>query len=84
MTPLSGLDALYLHPETPETPIHVGSAHLLPCPTASALTSTPSCKTARTETSWRSSLSATPKPKSPARRVQPRSAWGARAIEAAK
>jgi WS/DGAT/MGAT family acyltransferase len=32
MTPLSGLDALFLHLETPETPMHVGALHLLAAP----------------------------------------------------
>ncbi len=32
MKPLSGLDAAFLHLETPETPMHVGSLHLLRVP----------------------------------------------------
>ena len=32
MTPLSGLDALFLHLETPATPMHVGALHLLAAP----------------------------------------------------
>jgi WS/DGAT/MGAT family acyltransferase len=32
MKPLSGLDALFLHLETPETPMHVGALHLLALP----------------------------------------------------
>lgn len=32
MKPLSGLDALFLHLETPATPMHVGAAHLLQLP----------------------------------------------------
>ena len=32
MKPLSGLDALFLHLETPETPMHVGALHLLAPP----------------------------------------------------
>lgn len=32
MTPLSALDALFLHLETPATPMHVGSLHLLAPP----------------------------------------------------
>jgi WS/DGAT/MGAT family acyltransferase len=32
MMPLSGLDALFLHLETPETPMHVGALHLLAAP----------------------------------------------------
>jgi WS/DGAT/MGAT family acyltransferase len=32
MQPLSGLDALFLHLETPETPMHVGALHLLAPP----------------------------------------------------
>jgi diacylglycerol O-acyltransferase / wax synthase len=36
MKPLSGLDALFLHLETPETPMHVGALHLLAPPPADA------------------------------------------------
>ena len=36
MTPLSGLDALFLHLETPETPMHVGALHLLAAPQGDA------------------------------------------------
>jgi diacylglycerol O-acyltransferase len=32
VTPLSGLDALFLHLETPETPMHVASLHLFDAP----------------------------------------------------
>lgn len=32
MKPLSGLDALFLHLETPATPMHVGAVHLLELP----------------------------------------------------
>lgn len=32
MKPLSGLDALFLHLETPATPMHVGAVHLLQLP----------------------------------------------------
>lgn len=32
MTPLGGLDALFLHLETPATPMHVGALHLLEAP----------------------------------------------------
>ena len=32
MKPLSGLDALFLHLETPATPMHVGAVHLLQPP----------------------------------------------------
>jgi WS/DGAT/MGAT family acyltransferase len=38
MKPLSGLDALFLHLETPETPMHVGALHLLALPAADART----------------------------------------------
>jgi len=36
MKPLSGLDALFLHLETPETPMHVGALHLLALPPGDA------------------------------------------------
>ena len=36
MKPLSGLDALFLHLETPETPMHVGALHLLASPPGDA------------------------------------------------
>ena len=36
MKPLSGLDALFLHLETPETPMHVGALHLLAPPPGGA------------------------------------------------
>ena len=36
MKPLSGLDALFLHLETPETPMHVGALHLLALPAGDA------------------------------------------------
>jgi len=36
MKPLSGLDALFLHLETPETPMHVGALHLLAAPPGDA------------------------------------------------
>lgn len=36
MKPLSGLDALFLHLETPETPMHVGALHLLEQPPGNA------------------------------------------------
>jgi WS/DGAT/MGAT family acyltransferase len=36
MKPLSGLDALFLHLETPETPMHVGALHLLAPPPGEA------------------------------------------------
>ena len=36
MKPLSGLDALFLHLETPETPMHVGALHLLGAPPGDA------------------------------------------------
>ena len=36
MKPLSGLDALFLHLETPETPMHVGALHLLAPPPGDA------------------------------------------------
>jgi diacylglycerol O-acyltransferase len=36
MKPLSGLDALFLHLETPETPMHVGALHLLAQPPGDA------------------------------------------------
>ena len=36
MKPLSGLDALFLHLETPETPMHVGALHLLAPPSGGA------------------------------------------------
>ena len=36
MKPLSGLDALFLHLETPETPMHVGALHLLASPPGGA------------------------------------------------
>lgn len=36
MKPLSGLDALFLHLETPETPMHVGALHLLAQPAGDA------------------------------------------------
>ncbi|WP_256735185.1 wax ester/triacylglycerol synthase family O-acyltransferase [Variovorax sp. dw_954] len=32
MKHLSGLDATFLHAETPETPMHVGGLHLLELP----------------------------------------------------
>jgi diacylglycerol O-acyltransferase / wax synthase len=32
LKPLSGLDAAFLHLETPETPMHVGSRHLFRVP----------------------------------------------------
>ena len=32
MKHLSGLDATFLHTETPETPMHVGGLHLLELP----------------------------------------------------
>jgi hypothetical protein len=32
LKPLSGLDSLFLHLETPATPMHVGAAHLLELP----------------------------------------------------
>ena len=38
MKPLSGLDALFLHLETPETPMHVGALHLLAAPPKDAST----------------------------------------------
>jgi len=38
MMPLSGLDALFLHLETPETPMHVGALHLLAAPPGDART----------------------------------------------
>ena len=36
MKPLSGLDALFLHLETPETPMHAGGVHLLAAPPGDA------------------------------------------------
>ena len=40
--PLSGLDALFLHLETPETPMHVASLHLFDPPEGDTeATSTP-------------------------------------------
>jgi WS/DGAT/MGAT family acyltransferase len=36
MKPLSGLDALFLHLETAETPMHVGALHLLAAPSGNA------------------------------------------------
>jgi WS/DGAT/MGAT family acyltransferase len=36
VTPLSGIDALFLYLETPETPMHVGSAHLYARPAGSS------------------------------------------------
>ena len=41
MKALTGLDSLFLHLETPETPMHVASLHLFDLPEATEATSTP-------------------------------------------
>ena len=68
MKPLSGLDALFLHLETPETPMHVGALHLLAPPPGGAR-----AYVARCAATWRDACICRPCSRAAWRRCRSRS-----------